>query len=779
MASSQTPQARRVLITLSAQHYRPEFQFPERRITLESNNSGSDNSKINIGRTSKRVPDLEAKRTNCFFDSPVMSRDHAELSVDWYHKKVYIKDTASLHGTYLNSQRLSQDEPHELSQGDTIKFGVDIQRSSELFPPCTVLVGFEFDPLQIHPTKSNVQPSFAVPDDFDSSEDDSDNESDVRETVERLRKIDRQQQRSGRSLGGPITDPIDLTDDSSTHEPIAEGPATVTIVLDDEVSSDLSKDGTTMKGIEATSTTSQPQQNISTDVDAPLDEIKDVPLPTAEVVDTLLSLDSDSESDNSDEDSNSVDYPDDDRSGRSYDSNEEDISLSDAMTDSDSEGRSEEEQEIDAETDDESENEELDEEIEAAAEYLVDCQMDDGVSLNEDEPHIDEASWNIPVNAQQQSSPNMSASMTTPQFYNSRVSPKLLPTLPAFQHATSLSYTSTVQPLPRTPWDQPSLAQKMQAENLNTDEFKLPPLLNQSNPEIERLSDVNMGVQQAPLAQPSELHHSNHPWQRVYVVPQSVDVAAESNPWCLPQNDGPSAQDLGQMTGKPEFFAAREYNKAAMRRQEECQQPSPEAAHSTSAALHVQSDGYKAQHPRKISMEASKSTKVPESAWETAGQKFLNTPQQEFSLSSVRYSSPELDMTSAFQFNQSKLAVSSSHTPNIENTDKIERTPCHKSPKRKADEISTLLPEEQLVEAVPSKQRNEDMEKVANKQDASGVEDALSAANARPTLSNTEQPPAKRFRFLPSWQGVGAFSVGGIMTTSVVVGMLAMTAPAL
>lgn len=69
-------------VTLSVKHPRPEFQYPERRISLEQRNPGV----INIGRTSKRFDHLEAKADNCYFDSPVMSRDHAKITVDWFHK---------------------------------------------------------------------------------------------------------------------------------------------------------------------------------------------------------------------------------------------------------------------------------------------------------------------------------------------------------------------------------------------------------------------------------------------------------------------------------------------------------------------------------------------------------------------------------------------------------------------------------------------------------------------------------------------------------------------
>lgn len=75
-----------VLVTLSAQYPPPDFQYPERRIVLESKSVDSASEKVKIGRSSKRLPALEPKNTNALFDSPVMSREHAELYPDWYHK---------------------------------------------------------------------------------------------------------------------------------------------------------------------------------------------------------------------------------------------------------------------------------------------------------------------------------------------------------------------------------------------------------------------------------------------------------------------------------------------------------------------------------------------------------------------------------------------------------------------------------------------------------------------------------------------------------------------
>lgn len=82
---------------------------------------------LRVGRqtNAKTVP----TPTNGFFDSKVLSRQHAEV---WAERngKVWIRDVKSSNGTFVNGQRLSQEnresEPHELRQHDTLELGIDI-----------------------------------------------------------------------------------------------------------------------------------------------------------------------------------------------------------------------------------------------------------------------------------------------------------------------------------------------------------------------------------------------------------------------------------------------------------------------------------------------------------------------------------------------------------------------------------------------------------------------------------------------------------------------------
>ncbi|KAI8927887.1 hypothetical protein BC831DRAFT_151712 [Entophlyctis helioformis] len=81
---------------------------------------------VKIGRkvSAKAIPET----SNGIFDAKVLSRIHAELTLD--HNKVMIKDLKSSNGTFINGNRLSEEgvmsAPNELRNGDRLDFGVDI-----------------------------------------------------------------------------------------------------------------------------------------------------------------------------------------------------------------------------------------------------------------------------------------------------------------------------------------------------------------------------------------------------------------------------------------------------------------------------------------------------------------------------------------------------------------------------------------------------------------------------------------------------------------------------
>ncbi|KAA1472369.1 hypothetical protein DENSPDRAFT_821141 [Dentipellis sp. KUC8613] len=82
--------------------------------------------RVKIGRqtNAKTAPG----ERNGFFDSKVLSRQHAEV---WEEAgKIYIKDVKSSNGTFINGERLSlegaESDPFELKSDDIVEFGIDI-----------------------------------------------------------------------------------------------------------------------------------------------------------------------------------------------------------------------------------------------------------------------------------------------------------------------------------------------------------------------------------------------------------------------------------------------------------------------------------------------------------------------------------------------------------------------------------------------------------------------------------------------------------------------------
>ncbi|KAK4199809.1 hypothetical protein QBC40DRAFT_307206 [Triangularia verruculosa] len=82
---------------------------------------------LRIGRqtNNKTVP----TPVNGFFDSKVLSRQHAEIWAD-SNGKIWIRDVKSSNGTFVNGNRLSpenrESEPHELQTADHLELGIDI-----------------------------------------------------------------------------------------------------------------------------------------------------------------------------------------------------------------------------------------------------------------------------------------------------------------------------------------------------------------------------------------------------------------------------------------------------------------------------------------------------------------------------------------------------------------------------------------------------------------------------------------------------------------------------
>ncbi|KAL2198417.1 hypothetical protein P885DRAFT_33083 [Corynascus similis CBS 632.67] len=82
---------------------------------------------LRIGRqtNAKTIP----TPVNGYFDSKVLSRQHAEIWADT-NGKIWIRDVKSSNGTFVNGTRLSpenrESEPHELQTQDHLELGIDI-----------------------------------------------------------------------------------------------------------------------------------------------------------------------------------------------------------------------------------------------------------------------------------------------------------------------------------------------------------------------------------------------------------------------------------------------------------------------------------------------------------------------------------------------------------------------------------------------------------------------------------------------------------------------------
>ncbi|CCF45738.1 hypothetical protein CH063_00077 [Colletotrichum higginsianum] len=773
-------QAQDVLVKLTVKHPRPELHYPERRVTLEQKNT----SVLIIGRSSKRFDNLEAKSDNCYFDSPVMSREHAKITVDWYHKKLNIKDTGSLHGTYHNSQRIHPRVPRELQQRDTIKFGIDIQRSNELFPPCTVEVEWEWDHLAKTtqaPTQINIRPSFAVPDDSDSSDDDYSTESDIRATIEKIREV--YKQKPAANTASLFASSIDLTMDSPMHEPEMNGEAGAPIVIDEDTQ-------------KLPQPVSSPREEAPADLDAPHDEDEGLPFSPnnhRQLPPPSVSGDDSDESDDESYDDDLSSCPDEHPSplGQLLDSCEEDINLSDC----ESEGNSEEDdiEEGDLESDNDSGSDVASENESLAAE--------------QDRPMIDHYDCESEVDQPNQPDSTLWADESASCIYsqpppevNASYQPCYMPAAwqpeqPGVQSTVPRPFRSLPMiPLPAIAW--PTLPAVEQGEQGRPNDFRLPSILNPLESQTSPLPEVSNDAQSFSAIQSmdysiqrEELASSLTHWQKAYVDPKPATELAEKDS----QNDGPSAEALGHLTGKLEFFAAREHNKATMRRQEQRRdfvEPTtqvskaaevPAEASTSEPQLVTTLDGAATLESVK---EVPKSTNVAQSVWSASGTKFLNTPQ-EFPLSDVRNTDPELDMTSAYQFHQSKLASSQSNNsetaqPASSEPEQAQETTTSKSPKRKAADISTLVPEEEAAEAATAE---------APKQEGSSENVADEMMQLTPchspstipvvveSVDGSSPPPSKRMRsFLNK---AGYFLGGSMITAAGLVTALAATAPAL
>jgi pSer/pThr/pTyr-binding forkhead associated (FHA) protein len=121
-----------------------------------------DNPSIIIGRSSQRTHSgAHARTNNAYFDTPTMSRDHAELRIDSDGQEtvcaspfgqkpeadaippqvLQIRDIKSTHGTFLNGEKLVPYKPYPVKNEDFITFATAVTcKNSECMLPdqCSV-----------------------------------------------------------------------------------------------------------------------------------------------------------------------------------------------------------------------------------------------------------------------------------------------------------------------------------------------------------------------------------------------------------------------------------------------------------------------------------------------------------------------------------------------------------------------------------------------------------------------------------------------------------------
>ncbi|KAJ5816620.1 hypothetical protein N7447_008853 [Penicillium robsamsonii] len=158
----------RVAVTLA-----PLFEdtYPLRTLTLTDNDITVAIGRASKRETRKRSPAAE----NAWFESRVMSRDHAFLNIPPDQNMVFISDCGSTHGTFLNDAKLVTDVDTPLFSGDIIRFGVDVDRGQEVFEAISVCCKVEWlkpqhvvmplDKVAIKLDPSPSTNSFSVPED--------------------------------------------------------------------------------------------------------------------------------------------------------------------------------------------------------------------------------------------------------------------------------------------------------------------------------------------------------------------------------------------------------------------------------------------------------------------------------------------------------------------------------------------------------------------------------------------------------------------------------------
>lgn len=175
LAELEHEKADEFLVSINLSEVDQNEHLPDRIIIL-----GHPDFSTSIGRGSQSDEAIEPGPNNAWFSSRVMSRHHAVLRADPKNQVLTIQDDNSMHGTFLNGERVGR-EPIELFPGDIVTLGAEVVRGEETYQPLKVLVQYDWQEVQgtpevISQTSTNTfRNKFTVDfpeDDFDSDIDD-------------------------------------------------------------------------------------------------------------------------------------------------------------------------------------------------------------------------------------------------------------------------------------------------------------------------------------------------------------------------------------------------------------------------------------------------------------------------------------------------------------------------------------------------------------------------------------------------------------------------------
>ncbi|KAF3388296.1 hypothetical protein DPV78_012233 [Talaromyces pinophilus] len=195
-----------VVVTLTPV-YSPDT-LPFRSLTFLSNNDT-----VPVGRASKsETKNLVPNHDNGWFDSRVMSREHAVIGVKMEDKSVYVRDHGSLHGTQLNDVKITPKQNTTIKSGDVLTFGNEISRGTQTFRPIAVRLDCQWHEKRTVPTKPTTN-TFSVPD-----EDDDVIEVVDYKTVSVQQKSSPWSDSSDMEYGSDMSRPLDLTSPVTSPE---------------------------------------------------------------------------------------------------------------------------------------------------------------------------------------------------------------------------------------------------------------------------------------------------------------------------------------------------------------------------------------------------------------------------------------------------------------------------------------------------------------------------------------------------------------------------------